>query len=183
MKMSSGKESSHKTKYTFTKFRRESPYLFMILPGFIMVLIFSYIPMGGIVIAFQKFIPAKGLFGDQTWIGLDNFRFVFALPGFRQAFVNTVIIAAGKIVTGLLVPVSIALMLNEVRSTKLRGSVQTMVYLPYFLSWVILGGVLIDLLSPNSGIVNKLLGVFGIAPKFFLGSNDLFRPTLIVTNV
>ncbi|MFV0399562.1 MAG: ABC transporter permease [Oscillospiraceae bacterium] len=181
--MRSGKASLPKSKYTFAKFRREFPYLLMIIPGFIMVLIFSYIPMAGIVISFQKFVPAKGLFGDQAWVGLDNFRFVFSLPGFRQAFVNTVIIAFWKIVTGLVVPVIIALLLNEVRSTKLRGTVQTMVYLPYFLSWVILGGVLIDLLSPNTGIVNRFLGMFGADPKFFLGSNDLFQPTIIITNI
>lgn len=181
--MRSGKVSLPKSRYSFAKFRREFPYLLMIIPGFIMVLIFSYIPMAGIVISFQKFIPAKGLFGDQTWVGLDNFRFVFGLPGFRQAFINTVIIAFWKIVTSLVVPVLIALLLNEVRSTRLRGTVQTMIYLPYFLSWVILGGVLIDLLSPNTGIVNRFLGMFGADPKFFLGSNDLFQPTIVVTNI
>lgn len=139
--------------------------------------------MAGLVIAFQKFIPSKGMFGNQEWIGLDNFTYVFSLPGFKQAMVNTVIIAAWKIVLGLLVPVVFALLLNEVRHIKFKKTIQTVVYLPYFLSWVVLGGIFIDLLSPGSGIVNGIINSLGGESIFFLGDNRYFKGTLIVTDI
>ena len=162
---------------------RQSPYLIMILPGFLLVLIFNYIPMAGNLLAFQEFNPVKGLFGQQKWIGFDNFKFVFSLPGFKQAFFNTIIIAFWKIVTTLIVPIIIALLLNEIHSNKIRRISQTLIYLPYFLSWVILGGIFQDLLSPNTGIINQFLSWVGVGPFFFLGSNSYFRGTLIMTNM
>ncbi len=177
------KKTTSLSPYTLQKFRRESAYYAMIIPGIALVLIFSYVPMAGLIMAFQRFIPAKGLFGNQQWIGWGNFQFIFALPGFQRAFVNTIVIAFFKIVAGIIVPLTFALMLNEVVSTAVRRTVQTMIYLPYFLSWVILGGVLVDLLSPNTGIVNKVITLFGADPVFFLGSNGTFRGTLIVTHL
>ncbi|MGI6692084.1 MAG: ABC transporter permease [Christensenellales bacterium] len=174
---------SHLSKYTWRKFKLESPYYLMVLPGALLVLLFSYVPMGGLVIAFQRFIPAKGFFGDQKWVGLKNFEFVFTLPGFQRALINTVVIALFKMAVGIIVPLVFALLLNEVSSTRIRRSVQTMIYLPYFLSWVILGGVLTDILSPNTGIANRIITLFGGQPIFFLGDNAYFRGTLIVTNI
>ena len=171
-------------KNSFTRnFKRELPLHLMILPGLVLVLVFSYIPMYGLVIAFQRFIPAFGMFGDQQWVGFDNFRFVMGLAGFQRAFVNTVIISFWRIVTVLLIPIIFALMLNEVRSNLYRRSIQTITYMPFFLSWVILGGIFVDLLSPSTGLVNNLLGFFGVEPIFFLGDNSVFRSTLVVTNV
>ncbi len=177
------KHRSSMAPYTWRKFRLESPYYLMILPGALLVLLFSYVPMGGLIIAFQRFIPAKGFFGDQKWVGLKNFQFVFTLPGFQRALINTVAIAFLKMVVGIIVPLTFALLLNEVASTQIRRSVQTMIYLPYFLSWVILGGVLTDILSPSTGIANKIIQAFGGEPIFFLGDNAYFRSTLIVTNI
>ena len=94
--------------------------------------------MAGIVIAFQKFIPARGLLGDQKWIGLDNFLYVANLPHAARAFRNSLIIASLKIVFGLVVPIVVALLLNEVRIKGLRRTIQTVIYLSHFLSWVIL---------------------------------------------
>jgi len=171
------------SKYTLGRLKKESPFYLMIIPPTLLVLLFSYVPMVGLIIAFQRFIPARGFLGDQEWIGLANFQFVLSLPGFRQAFINTLYIAFLKMVTGIIIPLSFALLLNEVVSTKIRRTVQTMIYMPFFLSWVILGGVLIDLLSPSTGIVNQFLGLLGIEPIFFLGDNRYFRGTLIVTNM
>jgi len=170
-------------KSFFRDFKREIPFHLMILPGLIFVIIFSYVPMYGLIIAFQRFIPARGMFGDQQWVGLKNFSFVMNLAGFQRAFQNTIIIAFWKIVTGLLIPIIFALLLNEVRSNAYRRSVQTITYMPYFLSWVILGGIFIDLLSPSGGLINNLRGLFGLDPVFFLGDNGVFRGTLITTNV
>ncbi len=155
--------------------------LFLILP-IIFLLVFHYGAMYGVVIAFQKFIPAKGLFGNQKWIGLSNFKYVFSLHNVWRAIINTLSISVWKIALGILVPVVVALMLNEVRSNAFRRSVQTVIYLPHFLSWIILSGLFIDILS-TTGIVNNFLGVFGIKPIFFLGSNSVFQGTLIVTDV
>lgn len=161
---------------------RELPFHLMIIPGLVFILIFSYTPMAGIVIAFQKFIPAKGLFGDQKWIGLDNFRYVMDLPSFTQVFWNTLTISSFKLILGLLIPIVVAILLNELKNELVKRSVQTMIYLPYFLSWVVLGGILIDLLSPSGGIVNDLLKTFGIEPIFFLGDNKWFPATLILSD-
>lgn len=111
--MASGKKKV-KNKYTFAIFKRELPLHLMLLPGLILVAVFSYTPMAGLVIAFQKFIPSKGMFGDQQWVGLGNFSYVFSLPGFNQALKNTIVIAFWKIILGLAVPIVFALMLNEV---------------------------------------------------------------------
>jgi putative aldouronate transport system permease protein len=155
----------------------------MILPGVVFILIFSYTPMAGIVIAFQKFIPAKGLFGDQKWIGWGNFEYVLDLPSFTQVIWNTLYISSFKLMLGLVVPIVMAILLNELKNEAIKRTVQTSIYLPFFLSWVVLGGILIDLLSPSGGLVNSLLGTFGIEPIFFLGDNKWFPVTLISSDV
>ncbi|MGW8821491.1 ABC transporter permease [Paenibacillus lautus] len=163
--------------------KRELPLHVMILPGFLFLLVFNYLPIGGIIIAFQKFIPAKGLFGDQDWIGLRNFEYVMNLPNFDNIMWNTFYIAMMKVILGLLVPIVIAILLNEVRHMALKRGVQTAIYLPHFLSWVVLGGIFIEILSPNDGLVNRALQSFGIEPIFFLGDNQWFPNTMILTDV
>lgn len=177
------KRKKVKSKYTFSSFKRELPLHLMILPALILVMIFSYTPMAGLVIAFQKFIPSKGMFGDQQWVGLGNFKYVFSLPGFNQALKNTVVIAFWKIILGLAVPIVFALLLNEVSRSGFKRTVQTIVYLPYFLSWVVLGGIFLDMLSPSSGIINQIITALGGKSIFFLGDNRYFKPTLIVTDI
>jgi putative aldouronate transport system permease protein len=164
------------------KFKRELPLHLMILPGLILIIIFHYLPMAGILIAFQKFIPAKGLFGNQKWIGLDNFRYVFQLPSFYNIMWNTVYISLMKIILGLVVPIVFAILLNEVRNSGLKRSIQTIIYLPHFLSWVILGGILIDILSPSDGLVNRVIKLLGFQPIFFLGDNKWFPSTMVFTD-
>ncbi len=165
------------------KFRKELPFHLMLIPGVIIVFIYMYIPLSGLIIAFQKFVPAKGLSGNQQWIGWANFIYLYNLPGAISALRNTVIIAFFKIVLHLLIPITVSILLNEIRSTGFRRTAQTLIYLPHFLSWIILGGILIDILSPSDGILNRVLGLFGMEPIFFLGSNDYFRGTLIVSDV
>ncbi|MGG6310647.1 ABC transporter permease [Paenibacillus macerans] len=164
------------------KWRRELPLHLMILPGLILIVLFSYIPMAGVMIAFQKFIPAKGLFGDQKWIGWDNFVYVMNLPNFAQVLWNTLFISSFKLILGLVIPIIFAILLNELKNKLIKRSVQTAIYLPYFLSWVVLGGILIDILSPSGGIVNEFLGLVGISKIFFLGDNDWFPFTLIASD-
>ena len=164
-------------------FRKELQLHIMVLPAVILVLIFSYFPLYGLKIAFQRFLPAKGLFGSQRFVGWDNFKYVLSLPNFLPVLRNTFIIAGAKIVLNLLVPVTVALMLNELTSSRLKRPIQTIIYFPHFLSWIIFGGILIDLLSPGSGIVNKLITALGGKPIYFLGDNRYFRGTVIATDV
>lgn len=160
---------------------QEIPLHIMLLPGVILSILFHYIPIGGIVIAFQKFVPSRGIFNSK-WIGLDNFHYLFNLPNFTSVLLNTIFIAVMKIIAGLIVPIVVALLLNEVISNSFKRTIQTIIYFPYFLSWVILGGILIDILSPSNGIVNQALGFFGIDPIFFLGNEKWFPFTLVLSN-
>ncbi len=154
----------------------------LLLPGLVLVFIFAYIPMGGIAIAFKDFIPSRGIWGSE-WVGLEHFRFMLMLPDTKRVVTNTVIIALMKIVIGFPIPIIFALLLNEVRIKFIKRSVQTIIYLPYFLSWVILGGIFIDIFSINGGIVNQFIGLFGIEPISFLGSNTYFRWVIVVTDI
>lgn len=163
------------------RFKRELSLHLMILPGLIIILIFNYIPMLGIIIAFQKFVPAKGLFGAQKWIGFDNFRYVLELPSFYNIVWNTVFIAVMKIILGLFIPIVISILINEIRSNGLKRGIQTAIYLPHFLSWVVLGGIFIDMLSPSEGIINNFVQFLGFEPVFFLGNNDWFPSVMIIT--
>lgn len=164
------------------RWMRELSLHLLLLPGLVLVLVYSYVPMLGVVIAFQKFAIFSGWFGSP-WIGLDNFKFVLDMPNTGQVIWNTLFIACMKIIAGLFVPIVIALLLNEVTRSFIKRGVQTLIYLPHFLSWVILGGILIDLLSPSEGIVNAMLGKLGIEPIFFLADNRWFPAVLILSDV
>lgn len=162
--------------------KREWPLHLMLVPGIVLVLIFSYIPMAGIMMAFQKYVPNKGLFGSP-FIGLKNLQLLMDYPDISRIFFNTVYIAVMKIVAGMIVPVTIAILLNELRKEWVKRTFQTLVYLPHFLSWVLLSGILIDVLSPSSGILNQVLGLFGIDPVFFLGDNKWFPYVMVISDV
>ncbi|WP_407944897.1 ABC transporter permease [Paenibacillus cymbidii] len=154
----------------------------MVLPALVLTVIYSYGPMVGMIIAFKKFMPSKGIFGSE-WIGLDNFHYVMMMPDTPRVIANTLVIATLKIVCGLIAPILTALLLNEVRKMAFRRIFQTIVYFPHFLSWVIISGILIDILSPTSGFVNQVLGIFGVKPIFFLGDNRWFQFTLVTSDV
>lgn len=162
---------------------KQWPLHLMLLPAVISLFIFAYIPMGGIVIAFQKFIPAKGLFGDQKWVGLGNFLFMFNLPNFWPLIRNTVLIATMKIILNIIMAVGASLLLNEIRLTFFKRGVQTLIYLPHFISWVILGGIFLDIFSPSTGIVNTAIKAMGGQAVYFLGNEKIFPWTIIFTDV
>lgn len=161
----------------------EIPLHLMLIPGIIIIFIFHYVPLGGLIIAFQRFIPAKGLFGSQKWVGLQNFQYIFSMPNTMNVLRNTVTIAVAKIVLGLVIPITVALMLNELQLTKVKRSIQTIIYFPHFLSWIIFGSIIMDLLSPQNGIINKLLNLLGHESIYFLGDNKYFQQTIIWTDV
>ncbi|WP_409340487.1 ABC transporter permease [Paenibacillus sp. MBLB4367] len=154
-------------------------YHVMMIPGMIVLCIFSIIPMLGGVIAFQDFNPGLGFFHSE-WVGLDNFRFLFELRDSRTIFFNTVFIALMKMIAHLTVPLVFALMLHELRFGRLKRWIQTIVYLPHFLSWVILSGIVIQLLS-SEGPINQLITTLGGESVMFLGDNNWF-PYVIVAS-
>jgi putative aldouronate transport system permease protein len=153
----------------------------MLIPGLLFVFIFNYAPIFGIVIAFQDFNPIIG-FKQMRWNGFENFQYIVSLPDFMPALRNTVVISVMKTIAGLTVPILAALLLNEARNVLFKRSVQTVIYMPHFFSWVILGGIIIDILSPSQGIVNKILGAFGAEPIAFLSSNEWFRSIMVITD-
>lgn len=163
------------------RLRKELPFHLMLLPGVILVLVFKYIPMVGLSIAFQDYSPLFGIF-DQDWCGLENFRYIFSLSTFPRVIYNTMFIALLKIIAGILVPVTFALMLNEVRNIGYKRTLQTVVYLPHFISWVALAGIFLDVLSLD-GILNSMLTGLGLKAVYFLGDEKVFPYTMVVTDV
>lgn len=164
------------------RLRKDGIYHLMLLPSLLFLIVFNYVPMGGIVMAFQNYRPWEGITGS-AWVGLDNFRYLFEREDSMQVIMNTLLIAVLKIVFNLVAPFTFALFLNEIRKELYKRFIQTLVYLPHFLSWVILGGILLDILSTDGGIVNRLLDLLGVGPVFFLGDGDWFRVTVIVSDV
>lgn len=161
--------------------RRTWPLHVLLAPAVLLALIFNYIPLSGLVIAFQDYKPWLGI-RNSPWVGLEHFRYLFTYPDTRQVIVNTLVIASMKILAQMFVPVIFALLLNEIKNMFVKRLSQTLVYLPHFLSWVILGGILIDVLSIQGGIVNRFLGLFGVEPIFFLASGNWFRFTLVISD-
>ena len=159
---------------------RQWQYHILLIPGIILLIIFNYVPLYGLIIAFQKYNPAMGF--KSPWVGMQNFTYLFSQPNFVRTISNTLGIAIAKLALGILVPVSVSLMLNEVRSTKFKRLAQTCIYIPNFISWVILAGVMMDILSTD-GVVNVLIRKLGMNPVNFLGDNKVFPITLVISDV
>jgi len=156
-------------------------YTLMVLPGVIFLLAFTFVPLFYSVIAFQKFNPALGIH-NSPWVGLYNFTLLFRIPDARIVFTNTLFIAIMKIIMLQAVAIMFALLLNELRFAGFKKAIQTMVYLPHFLSWVILAGILRSILA-RDGLLNDFLGVFGVDPIYFLGNPTVFPWVLIGSEV
>ncbi|CAM5396813.1 putative protein LplB [Streptomyces afghaniensis 772] [Streptomyces afghaniensis] len=184
LKIENGKNSlpsakRKKSKRIVTK--EELFYHSMLLPGMIFLIIFTFVPMFEVIMAFQNYVPAKGIMASE-FVGFEHFKYMFSLPDIGKLFRNTIVIAIGKIVLGSLLAIVFAILLNEVRLKLLKKSIQTIVYLPHFLSWVVLASVVVNMFSLD-GTINQLLAFFGMDKQNFLGSNKLFQPLLIGTDV
>ncbi len=153
----------------------------MLLPGMIMLAIFVFVPLFGSIMAFENYSPAKGIFGSK-WVGLENFKFIFSLPDSRQVFVNTLVIAFGKLVFNIIIPVLFAILLNEIRVKVFKKTFQTVVYLPHFLSWVVLATVVTNMFS-LTGPINSVISALGGDPIQFLADNAWFRKVMVATDV
>lgn len=179
-----GKKTRTKTMHPKTwkqEVAHNWPLYVLVLPSIILAIIFCYVPMGGLVMAFQNYKPWLGIRGSE-FVGLENFKQIFVFKESYQAIINTLIIAVAKIICGLVVPIVMALLLNEVRHMGLKKGIQTMVYLPHFLSWITVAGMLRDILGMD-GIVNSVLQAFGVKPIFFLGEAGMFRQIVVLSDV
>ncbi len=163
------------------KFKRQLPLHLMLLPAIVLVLVYSYGPMFGLVMAFQNFDPAAGFLKSQ-WVGFDNYKYLFGVGDLYQVVGNTLFISIMKIVFETLTAITIALLLNEIASKLFKRVVQTVIYFPHFLSWIILGGVFREVLSYD-GIVNRAMAFLGMDPVLFLGNNRIFPFVLVATHV
>ena len=164
-------------------FRKNKALHLMLLTCLILLIIYSYVPLVGLKMAFERFIPSKGLFGEQEFVGLHWFKYLFNMDDFFYALRNTLVISCTKLILTMAASILFAILVNEVRNRKLKRTIQTVVYLPHFISWVILASVFIDILSPSEGIVNRLIAAFGGEPIYFLGSNKWFPFTLVATDI
>lgn len=161
----------------------------MVLIPVALLFVFNYLPIFGLVMAFQDFQPGLG-FLNSKWVGLDNFRTLLYLPDFIPALRNTLLIALGKIIGNIVVPLTFALMLNEIKNKIFKKTVQTVTYLPYFLSWIVLSGILINFLTQgntgnDTGFLNLILQNIGLIdePVNFLGDKQIFPWTMIISDI
>ena len=155
-------------------------YYLMLIPGIIVTFIFCYIPLYGVIIAFEDYNVGMGF--SSPWVGWKNFQYLFSQPTFTRTITNTLYIAVWKLALGIIVPVTIAILLNEMRSNKLKRFYQTLIYIPNFLSWIIMAGVLMDILG-SSGAINMILTKLGLPTVDFLGSAKVFPWTMIISDV
>lgn len=168
----------------FARYKKYPALCVMLLPVIVYFVVFKYVPMAGIVMAFKDYKLGLGIW-RSPWNGLENFEKAFSTITFVRSMKNTLVISLLKMAVGFPAPICFALLLNEVRSSGYKRVVQTISYLPHFLSWVVMAGILSQLLSPNNGAVNYILTrFFGLEkPIYFLGDNDYFRGTLVVSDV
>jgi len=155
-------------------------YYILLLPGLLFLLLFKYTPLYGVLIAFQDFNIFDGIAGSE-WVGLEQFHKLMQSEEFSQVFTNTLLISVYKIVLLFPVPIFIALVLNEVRMMFFKRTIQTIIYLPHFLSWVIISGLFVTILSTSGGLVNNIIQWFGGEPVSFFVSNQYFRSLVVFT--
>lgn len=153
----------------------------MLLPGFVYFIVFKYAPMWGISIAFQDYLPFKGLLGSE-WVGLKHFKRFFFDASFYTLFRNTLILAFYNLVFFFPLPIVLALLLNELRMEFMKRFIQTLLYVPHFVSWVVIVGIVYIFFSSNDGMINQLMGSLGLHKQEFLASTEWFR-TLITAEV
>lgn len=156
-------------------------YHLMLLPVMAFLVIFHILPMFGVIIAFEKFIPTKGFFGSE-FVGLKYFQQMLKMSISWRIFRNTVVIAVWKIAMNMVVPITFSILLNEVRVEGFKRTAQTIIYLPHFLSWVVLAIPIMNIFAYD-GVVNNIVRAFGGSPILFMSSNSWFRPILIMTDV
>ena len=162
-------------------FRKYWPYYVMALPGVVYLIIFKFVPMLGCVIAFEDYQVYKGIFGSD-WVGLKNFRSMFAYSDFSRVLTNTLLMGLYRIVFTFPVPVILALMMNELGSPRLKTCIQTAVYIPYFLSWIIVAELIFDFLGV-SGLFNRVRALLGMRSLLVMQQSKYFRTVYVISTI
>ncbi|WP_426348533.1 ABC transporter permease [Alloiococcus sp. CFN-8] len=152
----------------------------LLIPGILTLLLFKYTPMYGLIIAFQDFNIFKGIMASE-WVGFANFQRLFSTPEFVNVFKNTLIISLSKVIFLFPLPILMALLMNEIKNLLFKKTVQTVIYLPHFISWVIVYGLFVNLLSANDGIINTIIVALGGEKIPFFMDSSVFRPLLVFT--
>ncbi len=155
---------------------------FLLLPGLIWFILFKYVPMWGTLIAFQNYSPFLGFWGSE-WVGFTHFERLFQNPDFYRILENTLILAFFEIVFVFPAPIILALMLNEIRFNPYKRTIQTLIYLPNFLSWVIVASLTYVFFTTSGGIVNVIVENITGSTIFFLGDPDWFRPMIVAQQI
>lgn len=168
-------------KKVWVDIKKDWDLYLLLVPALIFVLIFKYSPMYGLIIAFQKFSIFKGISGSQ-WVGLQHFTKLFASEQFANVFRNTLLISVFKLVFLFPLPVILAILLNEMKGLLFKKVIQSVIYLPHFISWVIVSGLFLNLLSVNGGIINSMIVKLGGEPIPFFMNKDYFRSLLVITS-
>lgn len=174
--------SAKKHKAIFYNYWKNRYLVLLFLPALLYYLIFCYGPLYGIQIAFKDFSLVKGITASK-WVGLQYFQQLITLKGFWDVFKNTIIISGLKLLFGFPAPIIFAVLLNEISAVRFKKVVQTISYLPHFLSWIILSSLFIQLLAPTSGPVNLILKAMGLNEIYFMGDTQWFRPMVVLTSM
>ncbi len=181
--MTNARRASPPRKTNFVAYLNRYKYLYILLiPCVLYYVIFHYVPMYGIVIAFKDFNFSKGIMGS-AWVGFENFRYMFGLSTFYTVFLNSLSLSFLRVIFGFPAPILLALMINEMNGVVYKRVIQTVVYLPHFISWVVMGGIIINFLSPTWGIVNHALERFGFEKIFFMAKTEYFRPIIVISDI
>ena len=162
--------------------RKNLPFLLMGAPGFLLLVVFSYLPMFGVIIAFKNYRAVQGIWGSE-WVGLKNFDFLFGTPAWQRITFNTIFLNAIFIVTGLIGAIGLALLLNEVRLKFATRIYQTVIFFPFIISWVIVGYFSFALLNFETGLINKVVVALGIEPFAWYNTPEYWPAILTVTNL
>jgi len=179
MELAKGVSSNKGLIYNLKRYRN---LYIMFLPVAVCLILFNYLPMWGVILAFKDYVPWQGFWGSK-WVGWSNFKFILASPDFPRLISNTLLINIYKILWGFPAPIILALLLNEVKNKYFKNVVQTISYLPYFVSWIVVSGIMYNLLNTNFGVVNNMIQSMGMEPVQWYGRADLWRSILVVTNI
>lgn len=174
--------STDKIKRIFLEFKRDYQLWIMVLPAIIVIFIFNYIPMYGIQLAFREYDFTKGIVGGK-WVGLKYFKQFINSYQFERLIRNTLAISISSILVGFPAPIILALLFNQVKNQRYKKVLQTTVYLPHFISTTVMVGLLVVLLSPNTGIIGKMLRLFGLDDVNLLGNTSTFVPVYVLSDV
>lgn len=175
------RRSNTRSSKWMTNLRRYKFMYLLFIPTIIYFIVFAYIPFYGLTIAFKKYMAFKGIWGSP-WVGFDNFQYIFSSEKFLSVLKNTIVIHMYSLIFGFPIPILFAILLNEVRVMWFKKTIQTVTYFPHFLSWIVFGGIIVNLVGP-AGVINLVLTNLGMDPVHFLTDTDLFRPLLIVTGI